>query len=613
MKKKIIIIIILSYSGMLFGEDNDCAQINKSINDLSINCVSEKNCTLFEKGLNQQLLGNCKGSVGNVNETSCRTFKELISARNNSCSSSTNSSSSQTSPPQVDCVNYNPDTTKLAMAINGLSTSVVSWPEIYCNGIMEAFEQHKKCLLEQTRLTPKLDGKNLGYSECLHLLSLSRQKGFSELQSIKIESKSNTTTSPTVGLIFCSRKSPYTVDYDDCKKVLNLVTGVAIAEVAMEAEQKVRTDIKNANIAKDTEAKIKEGDGQSAAYDAAIASKDHQKNLQTEKMLAYSTAVGALGFGLRKIPGEKEAIEMCESGAAQVEGVRQAHYNSRACEGTVKKFSRLVLPNQEVKGLLFRLMTNFISKGVAAGIMMNNLKKEMDVIGEVNENLAAEGNDVMMELCQFNPADPACLKQGQKVKGSSSLATGQNFTIGNGANNNFGVAPEQGQFGEQGNETNISDLGEVAPITSPFRDQAQEAKGILDPAAPAVAQPGGGSAGGGGGGGGVGGGGGGASLGNDIDGKDKGGSSEAELKPGKVSGAYSNVGGGGFKGVGKGREDSNPFSDLFAKKGEAGGVEEDRSIASGDVDGKSIDLFQKISKRYGQIQADKRIETKNLD
>jgi hypothetical protein len=45
----------------------------------------------------------------------------------------------------------------------------------------------------------------------------------------------------------------------------------------------------------------------------------------------------------------------------------------------------------------------------------------------------------------------------------------------------------------------------------------------------------------------------------------------------------------------------------------AGGVEEERSIASGDIDGKASGLFEKISRRYTQIQADKRIEAKNLE
>jgi hypothetical protein len=109
------------------------------------------------------------------------------------------------------------------------------------------------------------------------------------------------------------------------------------------------------------------------------------------------------------------------------------------------------------------------------------------------------------------------------------------------------------------------------------------------------------------------GGGGGAQLGGDLDGANKEAEKEAQVKATKVSGVYESSGGGGFKAVGKGKDDANPFASLFDQQGEAGGVEEDRSIASGDIDGNASGLFQKISKRYSQIQADKRIEANNLE
>ncbi len=58
-------------------------------------------------------------------------------------------------------------------------------------------------------------------------------------------------------------------------------------------------------------------------------------------------------------------------------------------------------------------------------------------------------------------------------------------------------------------------------------------------------------------------------------------------------------------------KDDNPFANLFDGKG-GGKLEEDRSIAS-EIDGQDSGLFSKISKRYGLIQADKRIEAKNLE
>jgi hypothetical protein len=223
---------------------------------------------------------------------------------------------------------------------------------------------------------------------------------------------------------------------------------------------------------------------------------------------------------------------------------------------------------------------------------------------------------MMLELCEFNPADPACVKRGNRVAGSRESANGTlSFDADDGVNS-FNLNPASETFGEAGSETNLpDDKNNVAAINSPFKDAAQEAKGILNPADQAVVQATGGAGGGGGGGGGAGGGGGGsASLGGDLKGAQKETSGDPQVKTNKVSGTYSASGGGGYKGVGKSKEDSgNPFSSLFDQKGSEGGVEEDRTIASGDIDGKASGLFEKISSRYSKIKADKRIEAQNLE
>jgi len=182
-----------------------------------------------------------------------------------------------------------------------------------------------------------------------------------------------------------------------------------------------------------------------------------------------------------------------------------------------------------------------------------------------------------------------------------------------GATNAFSLGGESEVTPEMGDATNIDENAPIAGVNSPFVDDAKIAKGILDPAGAAQMQATGGAAGGGGAGGGGAGGGGGASLGSDLNGANKDGDKEAQIKTNKVSGTYSQGSGGGYKGVGKSKDDANPFASLFDAKGSGGGVEEDRSIASGDIDGASSGLFQKISKRYNQIQADKRIEAKNLE
>jgi hypothetical protein len=241
---------------------------------------------------------------------------------------------------------------------------------------------------------------------------------------------------------------------------------------------------------------------------------------------------------------------------------------------------------------------------------MKNYNTAAQNIAKAKAPLQEEGNDMMIELCEANPMDPACVQRGNRVSGGGIISSGD-FSLGDGGNNAFNMNPEDATFGETGSATDLDDKNSVASINSPFADDAKKAKGILNPAGAAQTQASGGAQGGGGaGGGGLGGGG--ASLGSDLEGADTEGNKEAQIKAAQISGSYNTPGGGGYKGVSRGKEDSNPFASLFDQKSE-GGVEEDRSIASGDVDGKASGLFEKISKRYGQIQADKRVEAKNLE
>ena len=83
-----------------------------------------------------------------------------------------------------------------------------------------------------------------------------------------------------------------------------------------------------------------------------------------------------------------------------------------------------------------------------------------------------------------------------------------------------------------------------------------------------------------------------------------------DIKTNKVSGKYK-AGGGGYGAVKGSKDDANPFASMFDAKGEAGGVEEDRSIASDDGEGSG--LFHKISKKYGQVQQEKRLDSQNLE
>lgn len=406
------------------------------------------------------------------------------------------------------------------------------------------------------------------------------------------------------GKITCKEKASYTQDFDECEKALKYYTAVVVAETAMNLEQTVRTDLKNQSIQKKTQAEMAEGKSQTSMFDAASASNNHQKAMQQEKMLAYAAAVGALVKAHQMLPSiDKVAKEECANVGQDI--------SPAYCEQTLKKYKGGVVANEDAKNSLMAAIMEFTAKGVAAGIAMGQYGNAAKQIEAAKSSIQDDQTDMMMEACVLNPTDPACAKTRNRVAGQS--ITSGDFGAGDmGASNSFNLGGESEVVPEMGGETNLDENAPIAGVNSPFVDDAKVAKGILDPAAAAQVQATGG-AGGGGGGGGGGLGGGGASLGSDLNGANKDGDKEAQIKTNKVSGTYAQGSGGGYKGVGKSKDDANPFASLFDAKGSGGGVEEDRSIASGDIDGASSGLFQKISKRYNQIQADKRIEAKNLE
>lgn len=434
------------------------------------------------------------------------------------------------------------------------------------------------------------------YQNCLHLENLSKAAGNGGLVDVKPRDWAKSSMDQQ---ITCTKKASYTIDYNKCVKIIGLYNAVLLAEQAMDLQQKTRTNLRHQSIQAETAKQAADGNLQQAALDATKANHQHMENMSAEKLAAYSASVTALVLGYRSIPNEKDAITAC---------------GGDVCELTVKNNKSMILANEHNKAPLATAIGKFSAKATAAGIAWNQHKKAANTVEQIKQAMAGDGGeDLMIELCQFNPADPACAKKGERVSGTSSFTAGD-FSIGSGGgNNSFDMNPSDGKFGEPGTESNLSDANHVADVNSPFKEEADKARGIINPAGAAQIQAAGGGGPGGGGGAGGGLGGGGSSLGSDLDAANKDGDKEAQIKTTKVSDSYSSAGGGGYKAIARSKDDSNPFASLFDKKSAAGGIEEDRSIASGDIDGKgSPGIFQKISKRYNQVYADKRIEAMNL-
>lgn len=439
---------------------------------------------------------------------------------------------------------------------------------------------------------------------CINLKNLSpEQKLFSVT-----DPKENTSKSMD-GTISCTRKASYTIDYESCEQAVAYYNSVVTAENLMNMQQQLRTDSKNKNIQSSAAQKVAAGDAQTGMFDAAIESNKHQKNMQQEKMAAYGLAVGALVTAYRLIPGDAEAKAKCKS-VKTINGDPSLTAKAVSnCDATFAQYKTTILANTNAKTALATAIATFTAKGLQAGIAMGQYNNAAKQVEAVKKTVTNDGDDMMVERCAFNPADPAC--KTPTVNRPVGLASPGNFGMDPGIGNNvFDMNPvTDDPIDEATSPTKDSDP--IANVNSPFVKEAKEAKDIINPSAAAQTQAGNATSGGAGGGG-AGAGGGSASLGTDLAGADKDGNKEASIKSNQVSASYAQGGGGGYKGVSGGKDDANPFASLFDAKSD-GGIEEDRSIASEDIDGAASGLFQKISRRYGQVQADKRIEAKNLE
>jgi hypothetical protein len=422
------------------------------------------------------------------------------------------------------------------------------------------------------------------------------------------------------GKISCVAKGGYTLDYDDCKRVLSLYNGVIAAEKAMFIQQQVRINENNIKQSEEIAKATQQGDAQNAALEASRKRNEQNSQMFKEQAWTYSTAVTALtaGIGSWQGKGSKAIGKICGNQTYFESSKKLSHENmsytpyksTEDCKTLLSNRKGSIFSNGNAKTQFWMASAEFVKKAADAAAKAGL----SDQVAKLQEKLPSSNDeeDLMLDPCVVNPSQEGCAPAGgpRVPVGDSMQAASLDF--GPGGNQTFDLGQNAGEGPSLDTPAVTSDSGnKVNDVVSPFESEAKKASGILDPAAQAVvsagSQP---SAPGGGGAGGGGGGGGGGSSSSDE--PDPNANKEPEINVTKVSGKYGSAGGGGFQAAKGSKEDANPFSSLF-EKSPAGGVEEDRSIASGDIDGASSGLFQKISKKYGQVQQDKRIESQNLE
>jgi hypothetical protein len=424
--------------------------------------------------------------------------------------------------------------------------------------------------------------------------------------------------------IVCTNVATYTLDYKACTSAANAYNYILGLEKAMLTAQEARVNQNGQKLATEVTNRQMQGDGQNAALEASTSDNNFKSNLSMEQAYAYGAAVAVLSQQIASWPSSstKSLVDACKKGQPQtgklVPATQLASLKPCGSEDAprLKGYESEIYANGNAKSALTTAAMEYAAKAAAALIAAKKFKAVAEQTAAVAATTPTK-NGTALGACVINPMAAGCATPGGRVV-DAGLAAGD-FNMGEGAgNNNFGNGTGTDDGSIVGNPTNVNG-DNVADLASPFENNnpgctnnpnasdASKASCILNPSAAAKVQPTGG-AGGGGGGAGGGMGGGGVSL-DGTQGEDTN-NKAADIKAGNANGNYAAAGGGGFQGIKGGKDDANPFASMFDNKSE-GGVEEDRSIAS--IEGKDSDLFARISKRYTEVQAAKRVEANNQE
>lgn len=415
----------------------------------------------------------------------------------------------------------------------------------------------------------------------------------------------------------CRSFGGQTLDFKSCEAAIGSYNIVIMAEQAFSMQQGVRKQISNSKRNADVQNSINaNGDVTETSAKVYSDSAKEDAGLYAEQMAAFSAAALELAGRAKVFVKNSDSYikKICEKPASN----KDSAYNKTLEElklkdnpeaGCVKALTNYrnnaaIFGNQHVISQLTAVALEYANKAGQAYIGHKDAKNRAQVVDKVIEELQNPDSDYMVDPCMHDPQ--SCIGRGTITPGSGSFA-GNNFGSGSGSNQSFDFGA--GTDSETYNQDAVNKAESFASGDNPYKHEADEASGILNPAAKANVTAASGTGGGGGAGGG-GGGGGSASLGDDLQGANDGGDEDSDIKSNKYTPTYSSSGGGaGFESVAGSKDDAaNPFASLFDNKdGAGGGIEEDRSIASGDIDGKASGLFQKISNRYELVQKSNRL------
>lgn len=407
--------------------------------------------------------------------------------------------------------------------------------------------------------------------------------------------------------ITCKKDGMFTADFKYCKRLVDTYNATSVAENTGKMAEQVsvgQANVKAAQMMAEDPNNI-----QDKSLEGAEMIADRKILHEKIKVGMYSANAALYAGFVMSWPTPRNLGKRCANNGGGI--------TARACctYASAKYFSS-IFKNYEMKRRFTHELFYALGKAGAAGVMWSLYKKQKDALGDSREELAElepeDYNgltpDMLTNLCQADPNAPGC-RAGRNLVNQGAVGQGNiNFNGAGGAQMGAASPSENFQFDfEEGGAANLSDEDRNA-ISETIAGSKSGRGGFEDNVAAAqkVAKTPG--EGGGGGGGSAGkasapGLSGAAQTGGDPKSKmvtDSGGRGNS-----KGGGGFAYTG-GGYRYAGGKKGDKNPFSGLFGKKGNKGGVSV-RGVASKEIGDKSFGIFDKISRKYSEVNKAKRL------
>jgi uncharacterized membrane protein YgcG len=429
----------------------------------------------------------------------------------------------------------------------------------------------------------------------------------------------------------CKSLGIETVDYEPCVKFQNNSQNIEIAKAGVQQVGNVWLQAKSLETLTEASKDMQQGNSATAAQKGLLAGTENQKKL-VETTAVMDTAKAAYYANMyNDMPTISTLEDRCKGwdpSNAQMEGLlseqQKENLRQRVCNVITKATSGFKIgflengqARENMKAALVKAGLDVLNDALMAKLLADRAKDIKNSIANIDsfkpiDPIAPQQDDALMAFCQVqaNANDPKCILP--ELGRTTDLMNDNVINFGStGAGTSYKDKSTNPFTGDTSKAVGGTANRVIGGVGSSIANN-QEKSGIENPAAAASIKSGGGPAPGGAAGGGSAGGGGGGGGGSSGGGPGGPGSpTMAAITKAKYDGGagFSILGGSGLNGKSKsgGKDDSNPFGKLFNKGDKSGNVLNFRDLASQKLGSKSDNIFEMISRKYGEVNNEKRL------